>query len=65
MSLRPAAEAGGERTALMPRRKTTRAQSRAHGIATERAHNREQRRLRHAALFGSPPADNDGDPPPF
>jgi hypothetical protein len=58
-------EPGGERSAMMARRKRTRAQNRAQAIATERAHNRKQRRTRHAAILNTPPADNDGDPPPF
>ena len=56
---------GGDRTAMMPKRKRTRAQNRAQAIATERARNRTQRRNRHAEIFGSPPVDNDADPPPF
>jgi hypothetical protein len=54
-----------DRTALMPTRKRTREQNRAQAIATERAHNRNDRRGRHATAFGTPPADNDADPPPF
>ena len=33
-----------ERTAMMPKRRRTRAQNRAHRIATERRHNREARK---------------------
>jgi hypothetical protein len=33
----------GDRTAMMPLRKTTRAQNRAHRVAVERAHNRDAR----------------------
>ncbi len=72
----PAAEADpppdycADRTAMMPRRRRTRAQNRAARIATERMHNREarqpKRRGREAAYFGpAPPAEGDGDPPPF
>lgn len=72
----PAAEADpppdycADRTAMMPRRRRTRAQNRAARIATERMHNREarqpKRRGREAACFGpAPPAEGDGDPPPF
>jgi hypothetical protein len=58
-------EPGGERSAMMPRRKRTREQNRAQAIATERAHNRKERRTTHAAIINTPPADNDADPPPF
>ncbi len=59
----------GERSAMMPRRTRTRAQNRAHRIATERRHNREarqaERRQRQQAYLGpAPPADDD-EPPPF
>lgn len=59
-----------DRTAMMPRRRRTRAQNRAARIATERMHNREarqpKRRDREAAYFGpAPPAEGDGYPPPF
>ena len=79
---RPAAEASlpartsassdrcGEREAMMPKRRRTRAQNRAHRVATERRRNhharQSQRRKREAAYFGpAPPADGDDDPPPF
>ncbi len=62
---RPVAEAEGDRTVLMPRRKTTRAQNRAKYIATERCRNREERRARHGALLRPSPPGNDPDPPPF
>ncbi len=60
----------GERDAMMPKRRRTRAQNRAHRVATERRHNREARqakgREREAAYFGpAPPPDGDDDPPPF
>lgn len=58
-------DAGGDRTAMMPTRRRTRRQNRAHAIATERAENHRRRRSRHDILFGAPPADNDADPPPF
>ncbi|OBH53028.1 hypothetical protein A5687_07900 [Mycobacterium mantenii] len=66
----PRAEPCGERTAMMPRRNRTRAQNRAHRVATERGQNRQarqaKRRERAAAYFGpAPPADADDDPPPF
>ena len=62
---RTTCEPGGERTAMMPKRRRTRAQNRAQAIAAERARNRTDRRPRHSALFGTPPPDNDADPPPF
>jgi Domain of unknown function (DUF222) len=49
----------GERTAMMPRRRRTRAQQRAQRIAAERNHNRSDR-LARAAQFGDP-----DEPPPF
>jgi hypothetical protein len=62
----PTVEIEGDRTVLMPRRKTTRAQNRARYIAAERCRNRTQRRARHGALFGpAPPSGADDDPPPF
>ena len=57
-----------ERTAMMPKRRTTRAQDRAHRIATERRHNRDARLARRAeqtAYAGPAPPDTDDDPPPF
>jgi hypothetical protein len=58
----------GQRTAMMPTRRRTRAQNRAHRIATERRQNRDTRLARRAnrpSYFGPAPPDNDGDPPPF
>ncbi|BBZ44730.1 hypothetical protein [Mycobacterium parmense] len=60
----------GERTAMMPKRKRTRAQNRAHYIATERRHNRQARQVpeRQTATcdFGcSGIVGDDDDPPPF
>jgi hypothetical protein len=52
----------------MPTRRRTRAQNRAHRIATERRQNRDTRLARRAnrpSYFGPAPPDNDGDPPPF
>jgi len=62
----------GERTAMMPKRRRTRAQNRAHRIATERRHNRFSRQATEAAQAAavsaehaqSPPPDP-GEPPPF
>ncbi len=58
----------GERTAMMPKRRRTRAQHRAQHIATERRHNRDARQARRAeclTYFGPAPPDGDDDPPPF
>ena len=60
---RAAVERCGERTAMMPLRTKTRAQNRAHRIATERHHNRAARMARQAEHAG--PAPPDDDPPPF
>jgi hypothetical protein len=59
-----------ERTAMMPKRRRTRAQDRAYRVATERRHNREarevERRQRQAAYLGpAPPGAGDDEPPPF
>jgi hypothetical protein len=56
----------GNRDAMVPLLKTTRA----HHIATERRHDRQdrqaERRERQAAYFGpAPPGDSDDEPPPF
>ena len=60
----------GERTAMMPKRRRTRAQNRAARIAAERRQNQRAREARHqrweAAYFAStPPGGDDDDPPPF
>jgi hypothetical protein len=57
----------GERTAMMPKRRRTRAQDRAHRVSAERAQNRLSRANRRAgrpSYFDLPPP-GDGDPPPF
>src|SRR6185312_4979120 len=59
-----------ERTAMMPGRRRTRAQERAHRVATERAQNHQARqavrREREAAYFGpAPPGDGADERPPF
>jgi hypothetical protein len=61
----------GQRTAMMPKRRRTRAQDRAHRIATERRANhnaRTTRTSRRTVYFGhggpAPPPEAD-DPPPF
>ena len=58
-----------DRTAMMPKRRHTRAQNRAHYIAAERRHNRQAhdaaRRQSQGAYFGpAPPGDSDDEPPP-
>jgi hypothetical protein len=59
----------GERTAMMPKRRRTRAQDRAHRVATERRQNRTAREARRKSCepwhFGSGDAVGDGEPPPF
>ncbi|OBH28970.1 hypothetical protein A5692_22125 [Mycobacterium sp. E342] len=61
----PAArERCGERTARMPLRTRTRAQNRAHHIATERQRNRQRRSAAHTTPGGPAPPDDD-EPPPF
>lgn len=66
----PRREPCADRTTMMPKRRTTRAQNRAARIATERRQNHHARqaegREHEAAYFGpAPPADGDDDPPPF
>jgi Domain of unknown function (DUF222) len=59
----------GQRTAMMPKRRRTRTQNRAHRIATERRQNRDARvarRQTRRSYFEPAPPDTDGDePPPF
>jgi hypothetical protein len=58
----------GERTAMMPLRTTTRAQNRAHRVATERHHNRQTRLAAQPTQPTQPgpaPPIDDDDPPPF
>ncbi|WP_341286263.1 HNH endonuclease signature motif containing protein [Mycobacterium decipiens] len=61
-----------ERTAMMPRRRRTRTQDRAHRIATERRHNHHARTVARTApqaecpsYTGPAPPHTDDDPPPF
>jgi len=57
-----------DRTAMMPKRRRTRAQNRNHRINTERRQNHEARTARRAnrpSYFGPAPPDTDDDPPPF
>ena len=53
----------GDRTAMMPKRRRTRARNRAHRVATERRHNRDARLAQRAGP--APPPDDGDDPPPF
>jgi Domain of unknown function (DUF222) len=59
----------GERTAMMPKRRRTRAQDRAHRIATERRHNQMAREVlrKNCKTYSFAPRDTggDGEPPPF
>jgi len=54
----------GDRSAMMPKRRRTRAQDRAARIATERRHNRDARLAAQATQAGPAPPDTDDDPPP-
>ncbi len=57
-----------DKTAMMPQRRTTRAQNRAHRIATQRRHNRDARLARRAEpsrYTGPAPPHPDDEPPPF
>jgi hypothetical protein len=59
----------GERTAMMPKRRRTRAQDRAHRVAAERRQNHQARQVRRtdrlSYLGPAPPSDSDDEPPPF
>lgn len=66
----PPVEYCGERTAMMPKRRRARAQSRARRVALERRHNRDARQPREtgwaATQLTSPgPTLDDDEPPPF
>ena len=65
----PRTEPCGERTAMMPRRTRTRAQSRAQRVASERRHNRQAREgpQKQPATYVFDTCDSaaDDDPPPF
>jgi hypothetical protein len=57
-----------ERTAMMPKRRRTRAKNRAHRVATERRQNRDARTTRReepVSFVGPAPPDPDEDSPPF
>jgi hypothetical protein len=58
----------GDRTAMMPKRRRTRAQNKAHRIATERRANHDARTTRQAkrtSHVGPAPPESDEEPPPF
>jgi hypothetical protein len=65
----PPFEYCADRTAMMPQRRRSRAQNRAHRVATERQQNHEARATRPATCLGylgpAPPPETDDDPPPF
>jgi hypothetical protein len=64
----PPADYCGDRTAMMPKRRRTRAQNRAHRIATERRQNHHARTARltdNVSYLGPTPPHTDHDPPPF
>ncbi|WP_131805999.1 HNH endonuclease signature motif containing protein, partial [Mycobacterium alsense] len=67
----PRPDDSAERTAMMPRRRRTRAQDRAYRVATERRHNRTARQTHQTHksqtgdYFALPPPTGDEDPPPF
>jgi hypothetical protein len=59
---------GGDRTAMMPRRRRTRRQDRAHRVAAERRQNHQARTAHRSESMSYPgpaPPDADDDPPPF
>ena len=58
----------GDRTAMMPRRRRTRQQDRAHRVAAERRQNHQARTTRRTdrlSYLGPAPPDANDDPPPF
>ena len=64
----PPPERCADRTAMMPKRRRSRAKERAYRIATERNHNRQARTARRAqapSYTGPDPPPTDDDPPPF
>jgi hypothetical protein len=50
---------------MMPKRRRTRAQNRAHRIATERRQNHTARQAESARYAGPAPPQTDDEPPPF
>jgi hypothetical protein len=64
----PPIDYAAQRTAMMPKRRRTRARNRAQRIATERRQNRDARKARRAeclSYFGPAPPQTDDEPPPF
>jgi hypothetical protein len=64
----PSVDHCGDRTAMMPRRRRTRQQDRAHRVSAERRQNhraRTTRRTGHLSYLGPAPPDSDDEPPPF
>jgi hypothetical protein len=64
----PTTDHCGERTAMMPRRRRTRQQDRAHRVAAERRQNHQARTTRQAqrlSYLGPAPRDAGDEPPPF
>ncbi|PQM49301.1 hypothetical protein C1Y40_00469 [Mycobacterium talmoniae] len=64
----PASRQCGDRSAMMPKRRHTRAQNHANYVAAERRRNRIKREARQAALTGGPAPpgiDPNDEPPPF
>ncbi len=58
----------GDRTAMMPRRRRTRQQDRAHRVAAERRQNHQARTTRRTdrlSYLGPAPPDANDEPPPF
>jgi hypothetical protein len=58
----------GARIAMMPKRRRTRAQDRAHRVAAERRQNHQARTVHRAesmSYFGPAPPGSDDEPPPF
>jgi hypothetical protein len=62
----PRSDRCGERTAMMPKRRRSRAQNHANYVAAERRRNRSERAARDAAARAGPaPPEIDDEPPPF
>ena len=61
----PPPDSCGQRTAMMPKRRRTRAQNRAHRIATERRQNHTARITPRSSSIGPAPPDTDEEPLPF
>jgi len=65
----PPSDYCADRTAMMPKRRRTRAQNRAHRVATERRQNQMAREVRQKhsgpCYVGPHDASGDGEPPPF